>query len=127
MFFNRSALFSGEMLILTPNASNTSADPHLLDALRFPCFATGIPAAAVMRAAAVEILNVLAWSPPVPTISSASTSWRRRIQWERIPEADAVISSVVSPFRLSAVRYALICTGDASPVIISSMTAFAVS
>ena len=29
--------------MFTPSASRQSAVPHLLDAARFPCFATGIP------------------------------------------------------------------------------------
>ena len=36
--------------------------------------------------------------------------------------ADAVISSMVSPFRDRAVRYADICTGVASPLMISFIT-----
>ena len=37
---------------------------------RLPCFATGIPAAAITREDVVEMLNEFAPSPPVPTISS---------------------------------------------------------
>ena len=51
-------LFSGEMSILTPRASRQSAVPHLLEAARLPCFATGTPAAEVTIEAAVEMLKV---------------------------------------------------------------------
>nr|ABB51220.1 unknown [Arthrospira platensis] len=54
---------------LTPNPSNTSAEPTLLEAERFPCLATGTPAAAHTNATAVEILKVDAPSPPVPQVS----------------------------------------------------------
>ena len=53
-----------------PNPSNTSAEPVLPDAERLPCLATLIPAAAVTKATAVEILNVDAPSPPVPQVST---------------------------------------------------------
>ena len=66
------ALSSGSNSIFTPKASNTSAAPDLEETPRFPCFATGIPALATTMDAVVEILNVFAPSPPVPTISSTS-------------------------------------------------------
>ena len=67
-------LFSGGTSILTPNASSTSAAPDFEDAARFPCFATGIPAAAITMEEVVEMLKELDPSPPVPTISSTSIS-----------------------------------------------------
>ena len=60
--------------MFTPSASRQSAVPHLLDAARFPCFATGIPAAATTKAEVVEMLKVPTSSPPVPTISMTSRS-----------------------------------------------------
>ena len=48
----------------TPNFSRISAAPLLLETLRFPCFATGIPAAAITKADVVEILKVPTSSPP---------------------------------------------------------------
>ncbi len=45
--------------MLTPKASKTSAAPDLLDAARFPCFATGTPPAAMTKEDVVEILNEL--------------------------------------------------------------------
>ena len=104
IFFRRAALFSGGRSIFTPSASRTSAAPDLEDAARLPCFATGTPAAAMTMEAVVEILKEFAPSPPVPTISSTSILWSSLTQWERIPAADAVISSIVSPFMDSAVR-----------------------
>ena len=38
-----------------------------------PCFATPAPAAAATSAAAVEMLNVFAPSPPVPAVSTRSS------------------------------------------------------
>ena len=52
----RSAAWSGVRLIFTPRASRTSALPERLEMDRLPCLATGMPAAAAIRAVAVEIL-----------------------------------------------------------------------
>jgi hypothetical protein len=60
---------SGSAATFTPNAESTSALPDLLLAARFPCFATGNPAAAITKAAAVEILNVFDLLEPVPAVS----------------------------------------------------------
>ena len=53
----------------TPSASSTSAAPHADDAARFPCLTIRAPAAAATIAPIVEMLTVLARSPPVPTRS----------------------------------------------------------
>ena len=58
---------------LRPRASRQSAAPHLEEAARLPCLATLMPALAITNEAVVEILNVLEWSPPVPTISKTSS------------------------------------------------------
>ena len=42
--------------MLAPSASRTSALPARLETERFPCFATGTPAAAATNATAVEML-----------------------------------------------------------------------
>ena len=55
--------------MFAPKASKTSAAPDLLETPLLPCFATLHPAAAATNADVVEILNVFALSPPVPTIS----------------------------------------------------------
>src|SRR3546814_5766643 len=64
------ATCSGVRSITAPNASSTSALPDLLDTLRLPCLAIRHPAAAATNIDAVEILNVCAPSPPVPTMRS---------------------------------------------------------
>ena len=65
-----SFILSAEMVILTPRASRTSALPHLLETDLLPCFATEAPAPAATNAVAVETLNVLLPSPPVPHVST---------------------------------------------------------
>ena len=95
--------------MFTPSCSRQSAEPLLLDIERLPCFATGIPAAAITNDAVVETLNVPVPSPPVPTMSITSVScftWRALLL---ITSAQAVISSIVSPFIRSAVRNDAIC------------------
>ncbi len=62
---------SGSISILTPRAASTSALPERLETERLPCLATGTPAAAATRAAAVEMLNVPRPSPPVPQVSTS--------------------------------------------------------
>ena len=62
--------------MFTPSASRQSAVPHLLDAARFPCFATGIFVDDTIIDAMVEMLIVFAPSPPVPTISNTSISFK---------------------------------------------------
>ena len=54
---------------MTPKAWSTSALPHRDVAAREPCFATGRPAPAITKAAAVEILKVFAALDPVPAVS----------------------------------------------------------
>ncbi len=90
--------------IFTPKAAKTSADPDLLVIPRFPCLATGTPAAAMTRAAAVLILKVPERSPPVPQVSS-SVSCRERmgVICRRSAAAAPAISGTDSPFSCSAV------------------------
>ena len=111
---------------LAPRCSSTSAAPLLLDTLRFPCFATGIPPAATTKAAVVEILKVPASSPPVPTMSMTSLWGRIFTPFSLMTSAKAVISSILSPCIRSAAKKAPICACVALPSIISSITAFAV-
>src|SRR2546421_4563890 len=81
-----------------PRAASTSALPHLLDTPRLPCFATAIPDAATTKLAAVETLNVVHESPPVPHISiSGRRREETRIALDRITLASPAISSTVSP------------------------------
>ena len=84
--------------IFTPSASRTSAEPQWLEAARFPCLATGAPAAAVTIAATVEMLNVPLRSPPVP--DDVDRRRRRRAPVWRTPASCAArpsTSSAVSP------------------------------
>ncbi len=108
----------------TPRASSTSALPHLLDIARFPCLATGTPAPATTKAAAVEMLNVLSLSPPVPHVSTTSACRFVGIltHFSRIVRAKPVTSCTVSPFIRRAVIRLAICAGVASPSMISCIT-----
>ena len=90
-----------------PSLSSTSAAPLLLDTLRFPCFATS--------------------SPPVPTMSITGKGGDSFTALSRITVAQAVISSMVSPFILRAVRNEDICAWVAFPLMISSITSLVVS
>ena len=64
---------------------------------RLPCFATGTPVDATTSAAAVEMLNVPAPSPPVPTTSIAPSGASTRSTRSRIADANPASSSTVSP------------------------------
>jgi hypothetical protein len=97
------------MSALTPRASRTSKLPARLEAARFPCFATGIPAPATTKAATVEMLNVPAPSPPVPQVSTVRVSRRGAVSARaRSARAAAVISPTVSPLVRNATRRAAI-------------------
>lgn len=112
----------------TPNASSTSALPQRLETERLPCLATAAPAAAATKAAAVEMLNVLAPSPPVPHVSTSGV--RRGVilaAFSRITRAQPAISSTVSPLIRSAVMNAAIWAGVASPSMMASIAAAASS
>jgi hypothetical protein len=108
----------------TPSASSTSMLPARLEAARPPCFATGTPAPATTKAAAVEMLKVCAPSPPVPQVSTArgsgQGSWRAR---ERMARAAATISPTVSPLVRSATSRAAHRTSEPRPSMISPKAA----
>ena len=71
---------------------------------RFPCLATGTPAAAVTSAAAVLMLKVSAPSPPVPQVSiSPSRDERMGVMFRRMAAAAPATSSAVSPLSLNPV------------------------
>ena len=122
---------SGDCRMLTPSASRQSAAPLSEEAARFPCFATLMPAAAAIIAEVVEILNVRALSPPVPTISRTSIpSCATGVAWSLIATAHPVISSIVSALVLlveSAARNAAFCVGVVCPLMISFITVLASS
>ena len=114
------AICSGLSWMLTPSASMASALPLLLLTLRPPCLLTLPPAAAITKMEQVEMLKVLAPSPPVPTMS---TRWRLSSTWtllenSRMTSAAAVISPMVSFFTRRPVTMAAVITGDSSPRMI---------
>ena len=89
--------------MLTPSASNTSADPQRLDTDRLPCLATFTPHAATTIAAADEMLNVPDRSPPVPHVSNTSPAGALNFTaCSRIVRAKPTISDGRSPFITSA-------------------------
>src|SRR5256886_4097128 len=67
---------AGGAAVLTPSAWRTSALPQHDVAAREPCFATGRPAPAITKAAAVETLKVFATLDPVPAVSIDRKSTR---------------------------------------------------
>ena len=93
---------SGDPGKVTPSSSSTSALPHRLETDRLPCLATGIPAPATTKDAAVEMLNVPDPSPPVPQRSSRGerSVSTRRARWRKA-RAAATISSTDSPLHLN--------------------------
>ena len=106
--------------ILTPSAPSTSAEPERDDNARLPCFATGTPAPATMKAAQVEMLKEPDASPPVPTTSMAPGGASTFSILARIAVTAPVISSTVSPRTRSAISRPPICEGVASPDIMRS-------
>ena len=108
---------SGGRSMRTPSAASTSAAPERDDSARLPCFATGTPAPATMKAAQVEMLNEPEASPPVPTTSIACGGASTRSIFARIAVTAPVISSTVSPRTRSAISRPPICDGVASPDI----------
>ena len=63
----------GGIVMFTPRASITSAEPHFEVMPRLPCLATRTPAPAIVSAVAVEILKVSLASPPVPQVSTRAS------------------------------------------------------
>src|SRR5690554_6396414 len=108
-----------------PATAKRSALPEEDETPRLPCLATCPPAAATTKLEAVETLNRLAPSPPVPTMSTRWSASRctgfisSRITW-----AAALISSAVSPFTAIPIKNAAICGSLSSPVMIWPMIAW---
>src|SRR3546814_7457658 len=94
------ATCSGVRSITAPNASSTSALPDLLDTLRLPCLAIRHPAAAATNIDAVEILNVCAPSPPVPTMSM-------KCSYAGVSRSEEHTSELQSLIRISYAGYCL--------------------
>ena len=121
------SLLSTGKSIFTPRASSTSALPQRLEMARLPCLATGIPAAATMKATVVEILKVWAPSPPVPQVSITVGALKLILTaFSRITLAAPVISATVSPFSRNAVKKLPICAGEARPSMIALVAAIIV-
>src|SRR3972149_851897 len=108
--------------MLTPSARSTSALPLLEDTDLLPSLATGPPAAEETNAAAVDMLNVMEASPPVPHVSITSAGASTLVAFSRMTLAEPVISSTVSPFIRQATRSAPIWAGLAPPVMTSFIT-----
>ena len=94
--------------MFAPKTSRISAAPDLEEADLFPCFATGTPPEATTKEAAVDILKVFDLSPPVPTISITSLFKYNFFAFSFKTSTADVISSMVSPFILKAIKKALI-------------------
>ncbi len=118
----QTATFSGASSMLAPRASSTSALPDFDDTLRPPCLATRAPAAAATNIEVVEMLKLLAPSPPVPTMSTRCSLPVRDSGTctanSRITCAAAVISPTVSFFTRRPVSSAAISGDDTSPRMI---------
>src|SRR4051812_14750258 len=108
-----------------PKCSSRSAVPVVDEAERLPCLTTVTPAAAVMMAAIVEMFTVLARSPPVPTMSTASvrtfSGSSTRVALASMASTRPASSPGVSPLARSAIANPAICTGVALPAMISPM------
>jgi len=108
----------------TPSASRVSAPPDNEDAARLPCLTTGTPAAATTMEAMVDRFTVFTPSPPVPTMSTASSGMAPAgiaRAWSSITPASSLTSSDVGPFIFIATANAAIWAGCAAPVMIWSI------
>ena len=119
---------AGAAARFTPSCSNTSALPQRLETDRLPCLATLTPHAATTIAAADEMLNVPARSPPVPQVSQTSPSGLDTLTaCSRIARAKPTSSAGRSPFMRSADSSAASAAGAARPSMTSPMAAAASS
>src|SRR3989338_2585919 len=109
--------------MFTPSSFSTSALPHFELTDLLPCFATDAPAPPATNADAVDMLNVLHLSPPVPHVSTRNSIFGLMLKaFCLIILAHAVISPIVSPLSRNATRNAAICASVALPSIISFIT-----
>ncbi|OBH00531.1 hypothetical protein A5696_15895 [Mycobacterium sp. E2699] len=101
-----------------------SAPPDSDDDARLPCLTTGTPAAATTIAAMVDRLTVLTPSPPVPTMSTASSGTAPAgigRAWRSITSASSLTSAALGTFIVIATAKAAIWARPAAPAMISSM------
>jgi len=112
--------------ICTPRASRTSAEPDWDETERLPCLATVARAPAAMKEAVVEMLKVLAPSPPVP---QRSMVWGSSVSTEtansRMVFVNPTSSSSVSPRVRRPINRAAMCSSRAEPLIIVAMASSA--
>ena len=96
-----------------PKLDKTSAEPTFPLALRLPCFATLTPQLAETNATAVEILKVLAPSPPVPQVSTRNKSGLSTGNLHAFKRTSAIDanSKPVTPLDLKPESNAPVCTG----------------
>ncbi len=106
---------------LTPSSPSTSEAPLALEAARLPCLTTVAPVPATTMADIVEMLTVLARSPPVPTMSTVGPGTSMRLACSYMVRTRPAISSTVSPLARRATAKPAICTSVASPRMMRSM------
>ena len=112
---------------LKPRPSNTSAEPTRPLALRLPCFATTAPQAAAVKATAVEMLKLLAPSPPVPQLSTIDSPGRgqgKGAAWRKTWAMAASSWGLGSRLRRAA-KKAPVCTADSCSLNQASIRALA--
>ena len=93
---------------LIPRFNKTSAEPTFPLALLFPCFAIFTPHDEATKATAVEILKVLAPSPPVPQVSTINKLGRSTGNLQAFKSTSAIEdnSVPVAPLALNALKKA---------------------
>ena len=108
--------FSNEQFKFKPRFNKTSAEPTFPLALLFPCFAIFTPQDAATNATAVEILNVLAPSPPVPQVSTKYKFGLATGNSQTFKSSSAIelSSTPVELFALKALKKAPVSTSEIS-------------
>ena len=108
--------FSNEQFKFKPRFNKTSAEPTLPLALLLPCLAIFTPQDAATNATAVEILKVLAPSPPVPQVSTIYKFGLATGNSHTFKSSSAIEhnSVPVHPLVLKALKKAPVCTSDIS-------------
>ncbi len=106
---------------LTPSLPRTSEEPLADDEARLPCLTTLAPVPATTIADMVEMLTVLAMSPPVPTMSTVRPGTWMVVACSYIARTSPETSVTVSPLARSATAKPAICTSVASPLMMRSI------
>ena len=113
-----SATRCGDKSSLMPSTSSISEEPVLPEADFDPCFITGTPDAEARIDAMLETFTVPTKSPPVPTISRASSPVSKSTDCFSITSTKPASSETVSPFERSANINAAISASLESPAMI---------